>query len=153
MAAPTARSIYQVGQDWLMSCAPDPAEVARVWELRRFAEIPAGPCWRVVEAPLVESVHAIRRIGPERVGPILGDVYSDIAWWLLPLDMEDDLDHVRVFTVDPAGWVLKCPPVVHSLEGRWWIERPDGSGRLTDPELLAAAFGPGGYPHSAGASV
>ncbi|MEU1409583.1 transposase [Streptomyces sp. NPDC005728] len=47
--------------------------------------------------------------------------------------------------VRPAGWELQCPPVVHSLGGRWWLALPDGTGQLTDPTLLAAAFGPGGY--------
>ncbi|MET7481374.1 hypothetical protein ABZT17_44715 [Streptomyces sp. NPDC005648] len=145
MAVPTAGPMHQAGQEWLLSSAPDPAPVLREWELDEFGEIPSGTLWRVAEAPLVESVAAIRRIGPDRLGPILGDVYSDVAWWLLPPDLGDDLDDLRLFTVRPAGWVLRCPPVLHSVQGRWWIERPDGSGRLTDPAVLAAAFGPGGY--------
>ncbi|MDH6221798.1 hypothetical protein [Streptomyces pseudovenezuelae] len=149
MAAPTARFRHQAGQDWLLTCAPYPAAAAHAWDVEEFGEIPSGPLWRVVEAPLVESLSAIQRIGPARVGPILGNVRLDTAWWLLPPELGDDLDDVRGFTVRPAGWSLRCPPVLHSVHGRWWIERPDGSGRLTDPVLLAAAFGPGGYRHSA----
>jgi hypothetical protein len=135
--------MHQAGQEWLLSAAPDPVLVLREWELEEFGEILSGELWRVVEAPLLESVTAVRRIGPDRVGPVVGDVYRDLAWWLVPPDIGDDLDDVRAFTVHPAGWPLRCPPVLHSLHGRWWIERPDGTGRLTDPVLLAAAFGPG----------
>jgi hypothetical protein len=86
----------------------------------------------------------MRRIGPERLGPVLADVDTDQAWWLLPADVGDELDDVRQVTVRPPGWVLECPPVLYHLSGRIWLERPDGSGRLTDPVLLGAAFGPGG---------
>lgn len=144
MSLPTAASRHQAGQTWLLACAPDPAQAESEWDLDEFAAIPSGPHWRIAEAPLVASVSAIQRIGPDRIGPILGDVYSDIAWWLLPPDLGDDLDDVRPLKVHPAGWLLHCPPVLHSVRGRWWIERPDGSGRLTDHHLLGAAFGPGG---------
>ncbi|CAK7285082.1 hypothetical protein SGPA1_30955 [Streptomyces misionensis JCM 4497] len=52
-------------------------------------------------------------------------------------------------SVPPAGWELECPTVVRFLGGRWWVEAPDGTGQLTDPALLAAAFGPGGYRREA----
>lgn len=144
MSIASAHSMHQAGQDWLQSCAPDPAAVADAWKMEEFADIPSGLHWRVVQAPLVRSVEAIHRIGAGRIGPVLGDVHRDVAWWLVPPDLGDDLDDVRQFTVHPPGWLLRCPPVLHSVEGRWWVERPDGSGRLTNPVLLAAAFGPGG---------
>ena len=145
MGTPIVRSSHKAGQDWLLSCAPDPAAVARAWELEQFAEIPSGPHWRVAQAPLLRSVEAIKRIRPDRLGPVLADVHPDLAWWLIPADRAHELDDVRQITVHPAGWVLNCPPVEHSLEGRWWVERPDGTGQLTDPSSLGAAFGPGGF--------
>lgn len=144
MSIASAHSMHQAGQEWLQSCAPDPDAVARSWTLEECAEIPSGPHWRVVQAPLVRSVEAIRRIGADRIGPILANVDRHVAYWLVPPDLGDDLDDVSAFTVHPSGWLLKCPPVARSLEGLWWLECPDGSGRLTDPVLLAAAFGPGG---------
>lgn len=146
MATPPARALRNAGQEWLLSCALHPADAQHAWDTETFAEIPAGPYWRVAEAPLTRSVEAIHRIGPDRLGPVLGDVYREVAWWLLPPGVADELDDVRGVTVHPAGWVLRCPPVQRSMEGRWWIEGPDGSGRLTDPLLLGAAFGPGGRP-------
>ena len=153
MGTPTARSSHKAGQDWLSSCAPDPAAIVRTWELEQFASIPSGPHWRVAEAPLLRSVEALRRIRADRLGPVLADVHRDVAWWLVPGNRAHELDDVRQIKLHPPGWPLSCPPVLHSLEGRWWLERPDGTGLLTDPSALGAAFGPGGYRLTAEASA
>lgn len=145
MATPPRLTKAHAGQDWLLSCAPDPAQIRRAWELEEFADFLTGPHWRVAETPLVDALATIARISGERLGPVLADVHRNVAWWLLPADVGDELDDVRRIVVHPAGWVLRCPPVLYSLNGRWWVERPDGTGRLTDPVLLGAAFGPGGY--------
>jgi hypothetical protein len=100
----------------------------------------------VAEAALAHSMDAIKRIGVPRLGPVLADVSQGIAWWLLPPTLGDELDDVRTITLRPRGWVLRCPPVLYPVRGRVWVERPDGSGRLTDPVLLGAALGPGGGP-------
>ncbi|MEW2254989.1 hypothetical protein [Streptomyces sp. NPDC047869] len=99
----------------------------------------------MAQAPLSSSLEALRRIGGIHHGPVLADTRKALAWWLLPPHLTDDLDDVHRITVHAAGWPLECPPVMHSLGGRWWLEKPDGTGQLTDPTLLAAAFGPGGY--------
>jgi hypothetical protein len=152
MATTSARRISQAGQDWLLSCALHSADVQGTWDAEELAEFPTGVHWRVVEAPLLRSLEAIARIGADRIGPVLADIHRDAAWWLLPPDLTDELDDIRRLTVRPAGWVLKCPPVLYSVNGRWWMERPDGSGQLTDPVLLGAAFSPGGARLSTEAS-
>jgi hypothetical protein len=146
MAAKPARPLAQAGQDWLRSCTASPATVQRAWAAEELAALTTGEHWRVAEAPLLPTVDALKRIGSNRLGPVLADVTVQLAWWLLPTSLGDELDDVRQLTVRPRGWVLKCPPVLYSLDGRLWLERPDGSGRLTDPILLGAAFGPGGGP-------
>jgi hypothetical protein len=146
MAAKPARPLAQAGQDWLLSCTASPATVQRAWAAEELAALTTGEHWRVAEAPLLPTVDALKRIGSNRLGPVLADVTVQLAWWLLPTSLGDELDDVRQLTVRPRGWVLKCPPVLYSLDGRLWLERPDGSGRLTDPILLGAAFGPGGGP-------
>ncbi|MGP4087633.1 hypothetical protein [Streptomyces sp. KR55] len=85
------------------------------------------------------------RIPEQQRGPVLADPDLDKTWWLVPLDAAEELAHVRQVTLQPAGWTLGCPPTGRQVAGRWWLWRPDGSGRLTDPAVLAAAFGPGGY--------
>ncbi|MFI1357437.1 hypothetical protein ACH4TV_28210 [Streptomyces sp. NPDC020898] len=138
------RPVGSAGQDWLLACNPDPAVVQRAWISLELAEFPTGPPhWRVAEAPLLPSVEAIARMGGDRIGPLLADIHRSVAWWLLPPDLTGELDGIRQLTVRPAGWVLRCPPVLHSVDGRWWLERPDGSGVLTAPAVLAALLSPG----------
>jgi hypothetical protein len=142
MATLSAHSLGKAGQDWLLSCALHPAEVRQAWADAEFARIPTGPHWRVAQASLAHSVDAVRRIPPGRLGPVLADIYRGTAWWLIPPHVTDELDDLEQLTVHPAGWALQCPPVLYAVRGRWWLEWPDGTGRLTDPTLLGAAFGP-----------
>ncbi|MFE0383929.1 hypothetical protein ACFW1F_07565 [Streptomyces bungoensis] len=137
----------QAGQDWLLSCTPDQAAVRASWDAQQLAAIPTGPHWRVAEASLHRTLEAIRRIGAAPHGPVLAETRRGLAWWLLPPGITDELDDI---TVHPAGWELQCPSVERSMGGRWWLDIPDGTGQLTDPTLLGAAFGPGGYRHEGG---
>ncbi|MFD4552110.1 hypothetical protein [Streptomyces sp. NPDC058466] len=141
-----AQSLRQAGHAWLLSCVICPAAIQRAWDAEELAPIETGPHWRAAEAPLRQSMDAIKRIGPDRLGPVLADVTSERAWWLLPPCLDDELDDIRLLTVHPRGWPLRCPPVLYPVRGRVWVERPDGSGRLTDPTFLGAALGPGGGP-------
>ncbi|MHB9862201.1 hypothetical protein [Streptomyces sp. YIM S03343] len=144
MAAKPTLPLRQAGQDWLLSCTVTPTDVRRAWDREDLAPFPTGSRWRVAEAALLRTVQVMKRIRSERLGPVLADVETERAWWLLPPGLDDELDDIRQLTVRPSGWVLKCPPVLYSAGGRMWLERPDGTGRLTDPALLGAAFGPGG---------
>ncbi|MGW3653460.1 hypothetical protein [Streptomyces sp. NPDC000878] len=143
MAAKPTLSTRQAGQDWLLTCTTQPSDVCRRWADEELAPIRSGVHWRIAQAPLLQSVRAMRRIGWQRLGPVLADPEVDLGWWLLPPSVGDELDSIRIITVHPADWVLDCPPVLHAVEGRTWLERPDGSGQLTDPLLLAAALGHG----------
>jgi hypothetical protein len=133
----------QAGQDWLLSCTPNPTTVARAWDAEELAPIRGATHWRAVEAPLLRSVEAMRRVG-DKLGPVLADTATDTAWWLVSPDVDDLLDDIRQLQVKAADWPLLCPPVLYPAGERVWLERPDGSGRLTDPIRLGAAFGPGG---------
>jgi hypothetical protein len=98
----------------------------------------------VVEAPLVRSVEIMPQIRVGALGPVLACTRSGRAWWLVPLETGEQVDDIPGVTVLPSGTPLLCPPPVDSLDGRTWLVRPDGSGQLTDPVQLGAAFGPGG---------
>ncbi|MEF3117553.1 hypothetical protein RB636_30720 [Streptomyces chrestomyceticus] len=76
------------------------------------------------------------------LGPVLVCTEIQRAWWLTALGAEGHLDDLPALTVRPARWPLLCPQVGHSTYGRGWLEAPDGSGTLTDPIALGAAFGP-----------
>ncbi|WP_060887069.1 hypothetical protein [Streptomyces caniscabiei] len=143
MAGQTTLSQRQAGQDWLLSCAPDADAARLLWDEEELVRFPTGEHWRVAEAPISLAMGVLQRIRGH-CGPVLADVTTCVASWLLPADLGDELDDVKQLTVRPAGWELACPPVLYGVRGRVWLCPPDGSGRLTDPVLLGAAFGPGG---------
>ncbi|MFE2530427.1 hypothetical protein [Streptomyces sp. NPDC059371] len=146
MALQPAPYERQAGQDWLLACADIPAEIRSLWDGDELGPFPSGGHWMVAETSLARTMDALRRIDQPRRGPVLGDVTQGLGWWLLPPTLGEELDDVCTLTVRPRGWVLRCPPVLYPVRGRVWLERPDGTGRLTDPALLGAALGPGGGP-------
>lgn len=137
--------VYEVGDAWLADCSAHPTLVRMTWNKEALAPIAAGTRWLAAETKLLPTMHALNRIRGEHRGPVLADVETDTAWWLVPLVAAEELADVRQITVQPTGWTLSCPPTGWGVEGRLWLHRPDGSGLLTDPAVLAAAFGPGGY--------
>ncbi|MFB6567377.1 hypothetical protein [Streptomyces noursei] len=131
------------GTAWLLSFANNPTDVQRAWSDEEFAPIPSTG-WNVVEASCLRSIDAMRplaRIG--QLGPVLVDPAADVAWWLVADGAEHHLADLPLLTVRPSGWALRCPPAHLYLNGRGWLEKPDGTGKLTDPIKLGAAFGPG----------
>ncbi|MGW0596122.1 hypothetical protein ACWD11_03140 [Streptomyces sp. NPDC002776] len=144
--------LYEAGDAWLADCSAHPVLVHAEWDAERLAPITSGGRWLVAETQLVFGMPALSRIREDHRGPVLADPASDTAWWLVPPSAADELTDVRHAKLRPDGWILRCPPTGWALEGRFWLARPDGSGRLTDPAVLAAALGPGGYRHSAEAS-
>ncbi|MFC8862635.1 hypothetical protein [[Kitasatospora] papulosa] len=132
------------GSLWLASCAPDPVQVHRAWDRDELAPIPTGLHWAVVEAGLTSTLAAMQRIGQDRLGPVLVYPGADRAWWLLPPSVSDLIDDLPLLVLRPVGWVLRCPPADRYVDGLGWLEKPAGEGRLTDPAMLGAAFGPTG---------
>jgi len=146
MAIPASIArLYEAGDAWLADCSAHPTLVRMTWNKEVLTPIAAGTHWLAAETRLLTTMHALNRIREEHRGPVLVDVETDKAWWLVPLDAAEELADVRQVTVHVPGWPLHCPPTGWHLEGRFWLNRPDGSGRLTDPDVLAAALGPGGY--------
>lgn len=146
MVIKPARSTRQAGQDWLLACTRNPSDVCRAWAAEELARIPSGEHWRVVEGPLLPALSAMKHLGSRRLGPVLVDVRVGRSWWLLPAGLSDELDNVPLLTMHPPGWPLVSPPVLYPIGERGWLERPDGSGRLTDPTALGVAFGVSGRP-------
>lgn len=145
-------AVYEAGDAWLADCSAHPTLVRAAWNKDALAPIASGARWLVAETALLTTMKALNRVREEHRGPVLADTEVDKAWWLVPLDAADELADWRQVTVHVTGWPLHCPPTGWHLETRMWLCRPDGSGRLTDPAVLAAAFGPGGYRHLAEAT-
>ncbi|MEU0353693.1 hypothetical protein [Streptomyces cyaneofuscatus] len=136
------------GTDWLASCAPDPVQVHRSWDRDELALVRSGELWVAVEAAITPTVTAMQCIGPDCLGPVLVYPGADRAWWLVPPGAAG----LPQLAVHPAGWGLRCPPADRYVDGLGWLEEPDGSGQLTNPAALVAAFGPAGSTrHPAGA--
>ncbi|NUS26124.1 MAG: hypothetical protein HOV92_18135 [Streptomyces sp.] len=151
MAQPRMRfaAVYEAGDAWLADCSAHPTLVRTAWTTDALAPIASGKMWLAAETPLLATMKALNRIREEHRGPVLVDPEQDKAWWLVPLDAAEELADVRQVTVHVPGWPLHCPPTGWHIDSRFWMNRPDGSGHLTDPAVLAAAFGPGGYQHPA----
>lgn len=130
------------GSDWLAHCSSSPATVRRAWADEDLAAVPAKQ-WAVVEAdllPSIEAMHALR--SRRRSGPVLAAPEMRLAWWLIPVDAAAYVaEAMPAVTVQPRSWPLRCPPTEYACGGRCWLEKPDGTGRLTDPAQLVAAFG------------
>ena len=142
----TEGAAYEAGDAWLADCSARPDLVREVWALDGLAPIRSGPHWVAAETMLVAGMEALSRIREERRGPVLVDPLTDRAWWLVPPASVGALAHVRRVLVRPRGTPLHCPPTGRHACGRFWLHRPDGSGQLTDPAILAAALGPVGNP-------
>jgi hypothetical protein len=154
MAIPASiAKLYEAGDAWLTDCAPHPSLVRAAWEEDILAPIPSGPHWLLVRTQLVAAVYSLERLRDEQRGPVLAFPKADAAWWLVPPEGGDALAHIPGMHVRPSGRCLHCPPTGWQLEGRFWLCRPDGSGRLTDPAALAAVFGAGRYRHAAEAKA
>lgn len=139
-------AVYAAGDSWLASCSAHPDLVRQAWDFEALAPIPTGRNWLAAEVRFVAAVRAMRQIGTPRLGPVLADPGLDLTWWLIPPGTGEALAGIRQAEVWPEGDPLHCPPTGWYQCGRKWLHRPDGSGTLNDPVLLAAALGPGsGY--------
>ena len=135
--------VHETGDAWLADCSTRPDLVRQAWDVEALAPITTGKHWLAAEVRLVATIGAMQRIGTPRLGPILADPGVDSAWWLIPTDTADNLSGIHESTVRPPGWPLLCPPTGWFQCGRMWLHRPDGSGALNNPALLAATLGPG----------
>ncbi|MEV8477880.1 hypothetical protein [Streptomyces sp. NPDC051173] len=132
------------GTTWLASCSPSPGAVRSAWKAGELAAVPATE-WRAVEAPLLRSVDAMQVLGrAKRLGPVLAWAEASVVWWLVADGAEEHLVDLPLLILRPPLWPLRCPPAHEYLCGRIWLEKPDGSGLLTDPVDLGAAFSRGG---------
>jgi hypothetical protein len=141
MAAKRRATNHPPGDAWLAECSGHERLVHEVWSVGGLAPIHCTQ-WLAAEAQLATALEARKRIPAKARGPLLLDSGLDAAWWLVPLDAADELADIRPLTVHPYDWPLHCPSPQRPAGGRFWLDAPDGSGKVTDPACLAAAFGP-----------
>ncbi|MFF9896041.1 hypothetical protein [Streptomyces longispororuber] len=144
MDAPTRAAHCSAGDAWLAACSPKPEAIWAVWDVGGLAPNPSGDHWLAAETSLNVALNALQRIPARHRGPLLADASVQCAWWLVPADAAAHLADVRQLAVHPSGWVLQIPSTGYPISGRFWLELPDGTGRLTKADRLGAALGPGG---------
>ncbi|MEU8031950.1 hypothetical protein AB0C13_25440 [Streptomyces sp. NPDC049099] len=146
MAHPIRSAVqFEAGDTWLAECSDHPDVIRAAWKQETLAPIASGAHWLVAESSLTRGWPAASRLHNSPHGPVLADPDANKMFWLVAPSAAEELADVRPLTVHPAGWLLPCPPTGWQVDGRFWLWRPNGSGHLNDPALLAAAFGPGGY--------
>ncbi|WP_253916623.1 hypothetical protein [Streptomyces sp. MNP-20] len=142
MDAPTRAAHCDAADAWLASSSPRPEIVREVWNMGGLAPLASGTHWLAVEAALTVTLSALQRIPTRYHGPLLVDASVQCAWWLVPADAAEHLADVRTLAVHPQGWILQAPSTRSPIGGRFWLELPDGTGRLTPADRLGAALGP-----------
>ncbi|WPO76255.1 hypothetical protein [Streptomyces sp. KN37] len=125
--------------------APRPELAHDSWARSKLAAIPCTQ-WLAAKVQLQTALQAVQRLPEHEQAPLLLDIKSDSAWWLVPHDAAEQLADVSSVTLLPLGSPLHCPPARRAVGGRVWLVGPDGSGRVIDPVYLAAALGPGSGP-------
>ncbi|WP_019548148.1 hypothetical protein [Streptomyces sulphureus] len=125
------------------------------WSSGTLATIQVPDAWSIVEARLPDSMEALPLLSrARRLGPVLAYPERELAWWLVPPTAAEHLgDHAPRIVVHDAGWQMKCPALGDYLHGCGWLEKPDGSGTLTDPVMLGAALSHAQAPRSSRGSA
>ncbi|GAB2621492.1 hypothetical protein GCM10027168_61850 [Streptomyces capparidis] len=143
-ALETTANAMANGAKWLAAAAADPDRVLAAWGAGELAHVPTGPGWQIVRCVKPLGLDAVVRMcaANHRLGPVLLTVRGTVEFlvsaessrgWRLPGT-----------TVVGAPGTLHCPhPHVvplRAVRGRTWLVPPDGTGTLTDGDLLCEAL-------------
>lgn len=123
------------GSAWLFSPSAASGEEP-VWE-DGLARIPLGSHFDVVRClrgPGAQALTTLRGRGNE-TGPVLLCTPRQAVEFLVPVGTADTW-RVSGTTVAGRGRTLTCPLPGRTTRGRTWLVLPDGSGTLTDPQVL-----------------
>lgn len=135
----TARLMNRAAADWLADAQPDPDGIRQQWADRGWASLLTGRNWDVVELPADRfSTSTLAGLGV--TGPVVHVPGVEVLYVLVPPGTARwwvALAGVRVFGEGHQVRALNLPdPGCDLPDGARWITPPDGTGYLTDPELL-----------------
>lgn len=127
--------------EWLASADPDPGR-AQLWMSQtRIVMLPLGSLFDAVRVPTAVG-ESIVDAGLE--GPVVRDPRGSVDYflvppgtagiWVTPKGVAD------VTCLGTATWLTVPSLPVTTPPGAHWIQAPDGSGQLVDPERLADAL-------------
>ncbi|OON76433.1 hypothetical protein [Streptomyces tsukubensis] len=133
--------------EWLVSVASDPEGCRFAWERdpSGVALLPAGRGWDVliVPGPLGRStLDVLERLTP-RPGPVLARSEGALHGFFVPAGTNGCWVAKGVRGAGVGSWIAVPYPgcgARHATRHLQWAVAPDGSGVLTDPELLELAM-------------
>ncbi|MFD7918574.1 bifunctional DNA primase/polymerase [Streptomyces sp. NPDC059740] len=128
---------------WLVSAEEEPEKCRRAWEQHPLgvALLPVGRLWDVAlaEGPLgPRALTVLRRTG-RAPGPVLADFGDTRVAFLVPPGTAAGRLGTSLRFLGAGGWLV-VPYPGRATGGVRWLVEPDGSGHLTDPELLDRAL-------------
>ncbi|OIV35290.1 hypothetical protein BIV57_22350 [Mangrovactinospora gilvigrisea] len=129
--------------EWLAAAAEDPERCRHDWELSEsgLALLPAGHIWDVLVIPgrLGAATLRVLRLCLPEPGPVLTDGGGHLGF-LVPPGTAERWVGSGVRCVGLGGWVVVPHPAREPSGPVRWLEPPDGTGRLGDPELVELAL-------------
>lgn len=129
--------------EWLVRVAPDPQACRWEWERNPLgvALLPAGKQWDVLILPGelgYPTLDVLTRC-VDRTGPVLADFGDARMGFFVPAGTTDRWLGTGVRGAGRGTWIV-VPYPGRMTGGVRWLVPPDGSGALTDPDLLELAM-------------
>ena len=126
---------------WLAQADPDRDHFDRWTETTRYVMLPAGVIWDAVKVP---SLYGLPAADPDAggvavAGPAHHDPMTGVVYFLVPPDSDGEWPPGTEY-LGAATYV--CTPAVGVTDGLrpYWLQQPDGTGALVDPDELRAAL-------------
>lgn len=123
--------------EWLAKADPDPEHAKRWLSSARILLLPLGRLWDVVKVPRLRGLAAVE-MGVD--GPVIHDPAGQAVFFLVPVGTAIVWDVDGTVCLGDACYLATPVPVVKTPPGPHWLQAPDGSGQLVDPETLRDAL-------------
>jgi hypothetical protein len=125
-------------RDWLASADPTPDHAFRWWTATEIALLPVGTEWDAVQVDVGRAQRAVEAAGLD--GPVIHDPAGAVYYFLVPKGTSSNWQLDGSDCLGDACWLAIPAPARVAPPGLHWLNPPDGSGVLTDPEILRAAL-------------
>jgi hypothetical protein len=129
---------------WLADADHDPAHALDWWahDLDHVALIPIGRSFDLIQVPLTRGILALAslRDTAPRSWPVYTDREGDTVSFLVPVGTSATWVLDGTTALGDATYAWMPPPSALEPVGISWLQPPDGSGSLWDPQVLREAL-------------
>jgi hypothetical protein len=124
--------------EWLASADPDPSRAHRWMTQTNIVMLPLGKLFDAVRVPTEKGQVALDAgIG----GPVVCSPEDDVHYFLVPPGTDTTWAHTTEIMCWGDGTYLMVPSLlVTTPPNVHWVQAPDGTGTLVEPEGLAASL-------------